>query len=643
MGKFLKGPFIYIVIIVVIIIATQALNPPTTGQVDELTYQELLAQVKESGIKDLSVQDRTIVGRYKDTQIADEKFPLQYDFVATMPPSVEQFNQDLAATTGTDNPADYGFVLNYIPTEEPNFFLQLLPYLIPMGLLLVLWMFIMRRAQQGGGAGGAMTFGKSKARMTDGGETKKTFADVAGADEEKEELVEIVQFLKSPERFRELGARIPKGVLLVGPPGGGKTLLAKAVAGEAKVPFFSISGSDFVEMFVGVGASRVRDLFENAKKNAPCIVFIDEIDAVGRQRGAGLGGGHDEREQTLNQLLVEMDGFEVNEGIIVMAATNRKDILDPALLRAGRFDRQIYVQYPDVKGREEILKVHAKGKPFESAVDMQVIARRTPGFIGADLENVLNEAAILAARRKKKKIGMSEIEEAITRVIAGPEKKSRIVTEEDKRCTAYHEVGHAILAARLPGCDPVHEVSIVPRGQAAGYTMTLPEQDNQHVFKSKLLDEMTMMLGGRVAEELTLKDVSTGAISDLQRATGIARDMVMKYGMSEEMGPMFLGAAHEVFLGKEFGQQQDFSDETASKIDGEVKKILTGCYTKAKGILAEYMKKLINIGEVLMRQEKLTGTEFTKLLDADEAEVSGEDNPAQTERLPKGSEPAPEF
>ncbi len=615
MGKFLRGPFIYIIIIVIIIVATQFLNSPTNVQVDELEYYQFLEKVKEEDIKDVTIVNLSLVGRYKNSEIQDEAYPVQHDFSTTIPNSVEQFNNDLAEVTGNRNPKMYGFNLNYMPTPEPNFFMQLLPYLIPMALLLVLWMFIMRRAQGGNSAGGAMTFGKSKARMTDGGDTHKTFADVAGADEEKEELVEIVQFLKSPDRFKELGARIPKGVLLVGPPGGGKTLLAKAVAGEAKVPFFSISGSDFVEMFVGVGASRVRDLFENAKKNSPCIVFIDEIDAVGRQRGAGLGGGHDEREQTLNQLLVEMDGFEVNEGIIVMAATNRKDILDPALLRAGRFDRQIIVNYPDVKGREEILIVHSKGKPFEASVDMKTIARRTPGFIGADLENVLNESAILAARRKKKKIGMPEIEEAITRVIAGPEKKSRVVTEEDKRCTAYHEVGHAILADKLPGCDPVHEVSIIPRGQAAGYTMTLPEKDNQHVFKSKLKDEITMMLGGRVAETLTIKDESTGAISDLQRATTIARDMVMKYGMSDEMGPVFFGGAHEVFLGREFGQQQEYSDETAARIDMEVKDILTASYQRAEQVLKEYMKQLLDIGEVLMRQEKLDGKAFKALLD----------------------------
>jgi cell division protease FtsH len=617
LGKFLRGPLIYIIIFIVIIIGANFMASTSETETNVLTYDEFLDEVAAKKVKDISILGRDLVGRTTSTAITDAEFPKKYDFSTTIPASIEQFNQDMAAVTGNSNPQKYGFSLNYLPPEEQNVFLSLLPYLIPIILLIVMWVLIMRRSQGAGGAGSAMSFGKSKARMTDGGSNKKTFDDVAGADEEKEELVEIVQFLKHPDRFKALGARIPKGVLLVGPPGGGKTLLAKAVAGEAKVPFFSISGSDFVEMFVGVGASRVRDLFDNAKKNSPCIIFIDEIDAVGRQRGAGLGGGHDEREQTLNQLLVEMDGFEVNEGIIVMAATNRKDILDPALLRPGRFDRQITVHYPDVKGREEILRVHAKGKPFESDVNMKVIARRTPGFIGADLENVLNEAAILAARRKKEKIGMPEIEEAITRVVAGPEKKSRLVTEEDKRLTAYHEVGHAILANELPGCDPVHEVSIVPRGQAAGYTMTLPEEDKQHVLKSKLLDEIAMMLGGRVAETLTLKDVSTGAISDLQRATGIAREMVTKYGMSDEIGPMFLGSGQEVFLGKEFGHQPEYSDETAAKIDEEISKILDGAYKRATDLLTENLKKLVDIGEVLMRQEKLTGSEFRKLLETD--------------------------
>ena len=611
MSRFLRGPLIIILVIVLVVVAVQLLDNPLAAQPDELEYNEFLNSVQENKIKDIVIQEYDVYGRYADTQIADDDFPVKYDFTARIP-GVTQFNLDMAAITGSDDPLQYGFGINYIAPAEGNYFLNFLPYILMVLLLVFMFIFIMRQAKSGG-AGGAMNFGKSRARMTNGGDTKKTFADVAGADEEKEELQEIVQFLKDPMRFTKLGARIPKGVLLVGPPGGGKTLLAKAVAGEAGVPFFAISGSDFVEMFVGVGASRVRDLFNDAKKNSPCIVFIDEIDAVGRQRGAGLGGGHDEREQTLNQLLVEMDGFEANEGIIVMAATNRKDILDPALLRPGRFDRQIAVRYPDVKGREEILKVHARGKPFEAEVDLKVIARRTPGFIGADLENILNEAAILAARRAKTKIGMPEIEEAITRVIAGPEKKSHIVSERDKRCTALHEVGHAILAHELAGCDPVHEVSIVQRGMAAGYTMTLPEDDKQHIFKSKLLDDITMMLGGRVAESLTLKDISTGAVNDLQRATDTAREMVTKYGMSDEVGPVFLSDKHEVFLGREFGQQSAYSEKTAAQVDDEVKKIMESAYARATDILTANLKKLIDIAEVLVRQEKLTGEEFDRL------------------------------
>lgn len=613
MSKFVRGPLIYILIIVLIVISAQYLSAPAAVQPDKLEYYEFLQKTSDADIKDIAIRDLDMYGRYANSTIPDENFPVTYDFSARIP-SVNQLNMDLAAITGTQDPLNYGFKITYLPPEDTNLFVSMLPYLIPMILLVVLFVFIMRQTKAGG-AGNAMSFGKSRARMSMGGETKKTFADVAGADEEKEELQEIVQFLKAPKNFLELGARIPKGVLLVGPPGGGKTLLAKAVAGEAGVPFFSISGSDFVEMFVGVGASRVRDLFNDAKKNSPCIIFIDEIDAVGRQRGAGLGGGHDEREQTLNQLLVEMDGFEVNEGIIVMAATNRKDILDPALLRPGRFDRQIVVNYPDVRGREDILKVHSKGKPLDDAVDLKVIARRTPGFIGADLENVLNEAAILTARRHKNKLGMDEIEEAITRVIAGPEKKSRIVSEKDKQLTAFHEVGHAILAYTLPGCDPVHEVSVIPRGMAAGYTMTLPEEDKQHILKSKLLDEITMMLGGRVAELLTLKDVSTGAVNDLQKATEVAREMVTKYGMSEDIGPVFLSDKHEVFLGREFGQQSAYSEQTAAKVDAEVKKILETAFTKAKGILSKNQEKLVAISEVLITREKLTGTEFVELFE----------------------------
>ena len=466
-------------------------------------------------------------------------------------------------------------------------------------------------------------FGSSDARakVTMGNPDKITFANVAGAEEEKQELQEVVEFLRAPKRFIKMGARIPKGVLLVGPPGTGKTLIAKAVAGEANVPFFSISGSDFVEMFVGVGASRVRDLFATAKKCAPAIVFIDEIDAVGRQRGTGLGGGHDEREQTLNQLLVEMDGFVANEGIIVIAATNRADILDPALLRPGRFDRQIVVNYPDVEGREAILKVHAKGKPFADDVDLSVLAKRTPGFTGADLENVLNEAAILAARFSKDKITMDELEEAITRAMMGPEKKSRIITEEDKRITAYHESGHAIVSLKLKGCDPVHEVTIIPRGMANGYTMTLPDRESNHLTKCKLLDEIAMLLGGRAAEEIALPDISAGAYNDLQRASTLARRMVVEFGMSEEIGPVFLGGQTEVFIGKELGHTNNCSENMSAKIDAAIYRIIEEQYNRAKDIISSDMEALERVSNKLIEYERMTGDEFRKIYEGEELEL----------------------
>ena len=560
-----------------------------------------------------------------------------------------------------------------VKSSDAGWLSMILPWIV-IGVILMFMFAMMSRASGGGGGGNKMmNFGKSRAKMQDPGTQNIRFDQVAGLQEEKEELKEIVDFLKSPQKYIEVGARIPKGVILVGPPGTGKTLLAKAVSGEAGVPFFSISGSDFVEMFVGVGASRVRDLFEDAKKNAPCIVFIDEIDAVARRRGTGLGGGHDEREQTLNQLLVEMDGFQVNEGIIVIAATNRKDILDPALLRPGRFDRQIVVSYPDVKGREAILRVHAKNKPLSKEVDLATLAKMTPGFIGADLENVLNEAAILAARRSRKDIGMNEVEEAIKRVIAGPEKKSRVVTEKDKRCTAYHEVGHAILAKVLPNCDPVHEVSIVPRGMAAGYTLTLPDNDDRHMFKSKMLDEICMLLGGRVAEKLVLGDVSTGASNDIQRATELAKSMVVTYGMSEEIGPIYLGGDQEVFLGRDFGHTRDFSEQLGAKIDKEIHKILSDAFTKAENIIQENMDKMHLIADVLTERESITGEEFQNLFEtgsltgrvvidpkekeesleleaeeqqhqsAEEAEAEGNaaDKPEEQEK-PKGEEPKEE-
>ena len=609
MKKSARGPLIYIIGFVLIILLISWLTSDTGVDEREIDYDAFMNEVQAGNILRYETFGDNLNGYdlyavKTDTQVALDKFPGEYDFYLYVP-DFDKFSSDMELYGGVAIPHKNN------PTPEPGFLATSWPYLLSIGLIAVVFIYIMR--QQQGSGNKAMSFGKSRARMQVGNKNKKTFADVAGADEEKEELKEIVDFLKNPKRFIDLGARIPKGVLLVGPPGGGKTLLAKAVAGEAGVPFFSISGSDFVEMFVGVGASRVRDMFENAKKNSPCILFIDEIDAVGRQRGSGMGGGHDEREQTLNQLLVEMDGFQVNEGIIILAATNRKDILDPALLRPGRFDRQIVVNYPDVKGREEILKVHSKGKPFDENVDLAVLAKRTPGFIGADLENVLNEAAILTARAKKQKIGMIEIEEAITRVIAGPQKKSRVITEKDKRCTAYHEVGHAICAKVQPECDNVHEVSIIPRGMAAGYTLTLPDDDAMHVFKSKLIADITMMLGGRAAEKLVLGDVSTGAISDLQRASEVARNMVIKYGMSDEIGPVFLGGSQELFLGKEIGHTQNYSDELAFKVDQEVRRILDEAYNKAEGILKENEALLHSVAAVLMERERIDGEEFDLL------------------------------
>ncbi|MBC8545849.1 ATP-dependent zinc metalloprotease FtsH [Clostridiaceae bacterium NSJ-31] len=507
---------------------------------------------------------------------------------------------------------DSPITFDYIRAKDVSPLVQWMPTLILIGVMVLFWFLMMRQA--GGGAGKAMSFAKMKVKSDDG--RKTTFADVAGADEEKEELKEVVEFLKDPRRFNELGARIPKGVLLVGPPGTGKTLLARAVAGEAGVPFFSISGSDFVEMFVGVGASRVRDLFEQAKKNAPAIVFIDEIDAVGRQRGAGLGGGHDEREQTLNQLLVEMDGFGANSGVIVIAATNRADILDKALLRPGRFDRQIYVGYPDVEGREAILKVHTRGKPLGPDVNLRTIAQTTVGFTGADLENLANEAALLAARRGKKAITMQEIEEATIKVIAGPEKKSRKVSEKDKKLTAYHEAGHAIAHYSLPGQDPVHQVSIIPRGMAGGYTMSLPVEDESYRSKKWMQENIVTLLGGRVAEKLVLDDISTGASNDIQRATKMARDMVTRYGFSEKLGPIVYGTDdNEVFLGRDFGQARNYSENVAAEIDSEVREIIDNAYEQCKDILTEHMAELHKVAKYLYRYEKIDGDVFRRLME----------------------------
>ena len=521
----------------------------------------------------------------------------------------ETFNQLLTQYSSTNTA-----VIQFQQTNSSSAWISVVPTILMVVVFLVFFFMIMNQSQGGGGNRGVMNFGKSKAKMAPPNSNKVTFKDVAGADGEKAELEEIVDFLKQPKKYIEMGARIPKGVLLVGPPGTGKTLLAKAISGEAGVPFFSISGSDFVEMFVGVGASRVRDMFDQAKKNAPCIVFIDEIDAVGRQRGAGVGGGHDEREQTLNQLLVEMDGFGVNEGIIMIAATNRPDILDPALLRPGRFDRQIVVGAPDVAGREAILKVHTRNKHLGDDVELKVLAKRTPGFRGADLENLTNEAALLAVRRNKMTIDMDDIEEAITRVIAGPEKKSRVMSAHDKKITAYHEAGHAVAMRMLEHSDPVHEISIIPRGMAAGYTMHLPENDRSHISKLKLKDDMVGLLGGRVAEQIIIGDISTGAKNDIDRTSSIARSMVMQYGMSSKIGTISFGNDNgEVFLGRDMGKSSNISEETSAKIDEEVKALIDEAYKRAEKILNENVNKLHAVAQALLEKEKIDGEEFERI------------------------------
>lgn len=521
-------------------------------------------------------------------------------------------------TENPDDPLQY----NLIPISDNSFWLNLIPTLLMLGVMIFFFVFMMKNA----GGGKMSSFGKTNAKMAPSSK-KATFDDVAGADEEKEELKEIVDFLRDNKKYTEIGARIPKGVLLLGPPGTGKTLLARAVAGEAKVPFFSISGSDFVEMFVGVGASRVRDLFEQAKKNAPAIIFIDEIDAVGRQRGAGLGGGHDEREQTLNQLLVEMDGFEDNDSVIVMAATNRRDILDPALLRPGRFDRQILVGYPDVKGRGAILKVHTRNKPLAPDVDLETIAKSTVGFTGADLENLVNEASLLAARKNKKAITKDELEEASIKVVAGPEKKSKVITEDEKKLTAYHEGGHALCTYYSKSQDKVHQVSIIPRGQAGGFTMSLPVKDKSYVSKNEMYENIVVLLGGRVAEKLILDDISTGASNDLERATSTARNMVTRYGFSDNLGPVVYGQGdHEVFLGRDYTNTPSYSDNVAAEIDNEIRTLIESAFTDAEKILNEHMDKLHVVAKYLMKYEKVDGATFEKLMNGEltESEFMGE-------------------
>ena len=548
-------------------------------------------------------------------------------------PNIEMFVDETAPYVEAYNDAhpDEPMLRNWIrPSEANSVISSLLPMIVVLLLGVLLWWFMMRRMNSVmGDSGKQMNFGKAKVKQMADEKRKTTFADVAGADEEKEELREIVEFLKNPKKYNELGARIPKGVLLVGPPGTGKTLLARAVAGEAGVPFFSISGSDFVEMFVGVGASRVRDLFDQAKKSSPCIIFIDEIDAVGRQRGAGLGGGHDEREQTLNQLLVEMDGFGANEGVIMIAATNRPDILDPALMRPGRFDRQVTVGYPDVKGREEILKVHARGKPIAPDVDLRTIAKSTAGFTGADLENLLNEAALLAARRSLKAITMTEIEEATIKVVVGTEKKSHVMTDREKKLTAYHEGGHAVVTYFCKTQDPVHQISIIPRGMAGGYTMQLPSEDRSYRTRTEMEESLIVLLGGRVAEALTLDDISTGASNDIERATKTARAMVTKYGMSDKLGAITYGRDDsEPFLGRDMGHIRDYSEATASAIDAEIKRIINTAYERTEALLKEHMDRLQLVAQYLFQHEKMSGAEFQAVMESGSLPQQAEEQPA---------------
>lgn len=592
MNRFFKNVTFYLLIIIVAIWMIDYYSASTVSKTD-ITYSAFMKHVQQDEVKQVTIVDNVISGKLKDGK----------DF-STVAPSDDSLIPTLRAR-------DIEIKAELPP--QPPWWTTILSSLLPMLLIVGIWFMLMQQSQGGGGR--VMNFGKSRARRYDEDNIKITFKDVAGADEAKQELEEVVEFLKHPKKYNDLGAKIPKGVLLYGPPGTGKTLLAKAVAGEAGVPFFSISGSDFVEMFVGVGASRVRDLFEQAKKSAPCIVFIDEIDAVGRQRGAGLGGGHDEREQTLNQLLVEMDGFGANEGIVMIAATNRPDILDPALLRPGRFDRQIVVDRPDIKGRQEILKVHVKGKPISPEVELGVIARRTPGFTGADLSNLVNEAALMAARKNKNKIDMPEMEEAAERVIMGPERRSRVISDKEKRLTAYHEGGHTLVGMLLDNTDPVHKVTIIPRGRAGGYTLSLPKEDRYYATRSEMLDELKVLLGGRVAEALVLKEISSGASNDLQRATSLARQMICEYGMSPELGPMTFGHRQDqVFLGRDIGRDKDYSEEVAAKIDKEIRKFIDEAYQKTESLLNENMDKLHLIADALIERETLEGEEIDQLM-----------------------------
>ena len=603
MKNSIKTLAMWLVIGIILIVLISSIIENTDNK---LSYSELIAKAEAGDVKEIMLSSD---GTRAEVKLKDENFTKEVN-VPSVDNLLDSLNESMKAGTITVN------------KESESIWMIILSLLTPFGLLIIFfifWFFLMGGIQSGGGGNGkTMSFGKSRARMINPADKNKvTFNDVAGVDEEKEELEEIVEFLKNPRKFTEMGARIPKGVLLVGQPGTGKTLLAKAVAGEAGVPFFFISGSDFVEMFVGVGASRVRDLFEEAKKKAPCIIFIDEIDAVGRQRGAGLGGGHDEREQTLNQLLVEMDGFSANEGVIVLAATNRPDILDKALLRPGRFDRQIVVSNPDVKAREQILEVHSRKKKLADDVDLKIIAKNTSGFSGADLENILNEAALLAARRNLSQITMQEVEDAMVKVTMGPEKRTRVRSDKEQKLVAFHEAGHAVVSRFLPTQDPVHQISIVPRGMAGGYTMYRPTEDKNFMSRTEMVESIISLLGGRVAEKLVLDDVSTGASNDIERATAIARSMVTKYGMSERIGTITLGSGQEeVFLGRDLATHKEYSEETASLIDEEIKSIIDFAYRKAEEILSANMDKLTAVANVLLEKEKIDGEEFDQIFNS---------------------------
>ena len=616
----------YIILIVGILIATSTLME--TGEGKKVTYSDVVEMFTNEQVSSFTVkEDNTLIVNKTDGK--EVSFKLR---------SLEIFERDLKELILEQKKNGIIKEFHYEEITEIPWWMSFMPYIIIIVIFIVLWMFIMNSAA--GGKGGKInSFGKSRAKLGTNEKNKVLFSDVAGADEEKEELQEVVEFLKNPDKFTKLGAKIPRGVLLVGPPGTGKTLLAKAVAGEANVPFFSISGSDFVEMYVGVGASRVRDLFDTAKKSQNAIIFIDEIDAVGRHRGAGLGGGHDEREQTLNQLLVEMDGFGNSDGIIVMAATNRPDILDPALLRPGRFDRQITVNYPDIKGREEILKVHARNKPFQKDVDLKTLAKTTAGFTGADLANLLNEAALLAARKGKHLIGMTELEEATIKTIVGPKKKSKVISEREKKITAYHEAGHAVITQLLETQDTVHQISIIPAGRAGGYTLSLPTEDKMYMTKREMEEEIVSLLGGRVAEAIVFGDISTGASNDIERATKMARNMVTKYGMSELLGPIVYGTGHEeVFLGRDFGSTRDFSEKVAGDIDSEVRGIVDKAYKKAEEILNANRDKLNFTAEYLITHEVMDEEQFKYIMDNDEPTTEGVEAIAESKTKQSESE-----